>query len=204
MSQDKIRISADEITQALEDARTKYAQPEVSQTEKSRRAVLEEIRSMIAKHPEMSSKEIALETGATPKQVSAQRYLMKARAEAAPEQRAERKHDEAAGEAIKTAVEAQPRHTVPEAAEGDLKADKAETGKETCEAVKAEIKPLTAPEGIAEAMACEVPRQLIDDAAEALIRVVRGCGVRPMSCDAFICADSVRLSVLLESGEAIG
>lgn len=47
-----------------------------SATEKSRKAVLEDIRDMLKKHPEMSNTQIALEVGATPKQVGAQRYLM--------------------------------------------------------------------------------------------------------------------------------
>ena len=76
MSEDKIKIDGDEITQALEDVRERYAQQGVSQTEKSKKAVLEEIRTLLRDHPEMTSREIALETGSTPKQVSAQRYLM--------------------------------------------------------------------------------------------------------------------------------
>ena len=73
---EKIHLDGDEITQALEDARSRYIEPGESQTEKSRRAVLEEIRALLRAHPEMSNKEIALEVGSTPKQVSAQRYLM--------------------------------------------------------------------------------------------------------------------------------
>ena len=73
---DKIHLDGDEITQALEDVRSQYIEPGESQTEKSRRAVLEEIRALLRAHPEMSNKEIALEVGSTPKQVSAQRYLM--------------------------------------------------------------------------------------------------------------------------------
>lgn len=62
------------IDEALEERRTE--RPEENQTEKSRRAVLEEIRELLSTHPEMSNKDIALRVGATPKQVSAQRYLM--------------------------------------------------------------------------------------------------------------------------------
>lgn len=73
---DKIHLDGDEITQALEDVRSQYIEPGESQTDKSRRAVLEEIRALLRAHPEMSNKEIALEVGSTPKQVGAQRYLM--------------------------------------------------------------------------------------------------------------------------------
>lgn len=76
MSEEKFRIDGDEITQALEDVRDRYAQTGLSQTEKSKQEVIEEIRAMLRAHPEMTPKEIALKTGATPKQVSAQRYLM--------------------------------------------------------------------------------------------------------------------------------
>ncbi len=62
------------IDEALEERRTD--RPEESQTDKSRRAVLEEIRELLSTHPELSNKDIALRVGATPKQVSAQRYLM--------------------------------------------------------------------------------------------------------------------------------
>lgn len=85
MSEEKIVFDGDEITQALEDMRSNYADPGESQTEKSRRAVMEEIRAMIRSFPEMSNKDIALETGSTPKQVAAQRYMMseKGKAQAA-------------------------------------------------------------------------------------------------------------------------
>lgn len=62
------------IDDALEERRTEH--PEESQTEKSRRAVMDEIRELLSTHPELSNKDIALRVGATPKQVSAQRYLM--------------------------------------------------------------------------------------------------------------------------------
>lgn len=73
---ENIHLDGDDITQALEDARGRYTEPGESQTEKSKRAVLEEIRAMIREHPEMSNKEIALEVGSTPKQVENQRYQM--------------------------------------------------------------------------------------------------------------------------------
>ncbi|MBP5461922.1 MAG: hypothetical protein J6Y20_07345 [Lachnospiraceae bacterium] len=57
-----------------------------TQTEKSRKAILEEIRAMIIKNPEMSNKDIALEVGATPTQVANQRYLMKGKAAEPKEQ----------------------------------------------------------------------------------------------------------------------
>jgi len=62
------------IDDALEERRTEH--PEESQTEKSRRAVMDEIRELLSTHPELSNKDIALRVGATPKQVGAQRYLM--------------------------------------------------------------------------------------------------------------------------------
>ena len=62
------------IDDALEERRTE--RPEESQTEKSRRAVMDEIRELLSTHPELSNKDIALRVGATPKQVGAQRYLM--------------------------------------------------------------------------------------------------------------------------------
>lgn len=62
------------IDEALEKRRTE--RPEESQTEKSRRAVMDEIRELLSTHPELSNKDIALRVGATPKQVGAQRYLM--------------------------------------------------------------------------------------------------------------------------------
>lgn len=62
------------IDEALEERRTE--RPEESQTEKSRRAVMDEIRELLSTHPELSNKDIALRVGATPKQVGAQRYLM--------------------------------------------------------------------------------------------------------------------------------
>lgn len=76
MSEEKIRIDGDEITQALEDVRDRYAQTGLSQTEKSKKEVMEEIRAMLRNHPEMSNKDIAIKTGSTPKQVGAQRYLL--------------------------------------------------------------------------------------------------------------------------------
>lgn len=62
------------IDEALEERRGE--RPEESQTEKSRRAVMDEIRELLSTHPELSNKDIALRVGATPKQVGAQRYLM--------------------------------------------------------------------------------------------------------------------------------
>lgn len=62
------------IDDALEERR--QDRPEESQTEKSRRAVMDEIRELLSTHPELSKKDIALRVGATPKQVGAQRYLM--------------------------------------------------------------------------------------------------------------------------------
>ena len=62
------------IDDALEERRQE--RPEESQTEKSRRAVMDEIRELLSTHPELSNKDIALRVGATPKQVGAQRYLM--------------------------------------------------------------------------------------------------------------------------------
>ena len=76
MSETKIKIDGDDITQALEDMRERYTAPAETQTEKSKRAVMEEIRAMIKAHPGMSNKEIALAVGSTPKQVTQQRYLM--------------------------------------------------------------------------------------------------------------------------------
>ena len=115
---EKLVIDGDEITQALEDVRERYAAPGESQTEKSRRAVMVEIREWLTKHPEKSNKDIALEVGATPKQVAAQRYLMSDKGQAQRERsiekkveklkqatRSERRMPEAVEQAIKEAIE---------------------------------------------------------------------------------------------------
>ena len=95
---EKIHLDGDEITQALEDARSRYIEPGESQTEKSRRAVLDEIRAMIREHPEMTNNEIALEVGSTPKQVSAQRYLMSDKGKAQSAQHHARERQKKAAE----------------------------------------------------------------------------------------------------------
>ena len=76
MSETRITADGDSISQALEDEREKYTQPDTSQSEKSHREIIESIKVMLKQHPEMSNKDIALEVGGLPKQVAAQRYLM--------------------------------------------------------------------------------------------------------------------------------
>ncbi|MBQ3760894.1 MAG: hypothetical protein II875_02645 [Clostridia bacterium] len=101
MSEEKIVFDGDEITQALEDMRSQYSDPGESQTEKSKRAVMEEIRAMIRSFPEMSNKDIALAVGSTPKQVAAQRYMMSEKGKAQAARYIEKRREPEAHEAAK-------------------------------------------------------------------------------------------------------
>ena len=202
------RVEADgtnNVSEALEERRSEMI--EESQSAKSARAVIDEIKTMLRRHPEMGNKEIALEVGATPKQVAAQRYMMSDKGKAAEERRLARMKG---GEAIAKAVQAAIEEKSQEAAEGEIKAVVVETNKEAGEGEKPEIKlseqvqsTQTAPEAIAAPEGREVTREMILDAANALCRIAKVLG-RAQSCDVFVCADSVRLSVLFESGEAVG
>ena len=69
MSEEKIKADGDEITQALEDARERYAPKARSQAEKSREAAMDEARMLLRKNPEMSTQEIVERTALTPRTV---------------------------------------------------------------------------------------------------------------------------------------
>ena len=89
--EDKIKIDGDEITQALEDVRERYARAGRTQSEKSREAAMNEARELIRRHPDWTSKQISEETALSPKTVGQLRRQVGISAAETPERSAETK-----------------------------------------------------------------------------------------------------------------
>ena len=143
-----------------------------SATEKSRKAVLEDIRDMLKKHPEMSNTQIALEVGATPKQVGAQRYLM---SEKGKEQVRQQNARQQAAKAARRVVGAQVDKETP-------KAEKREE--------RAAMQPVRAFEQYAPEMAAK--------AFEKAIKAVGDQG-KVMTVSAIVTPDYLRIEAMYES-----
>lgn len=158
------------IDQALEERRGEPVTE--SATEKSRKAVLEDIRDMLKKHPEMSNTQIALEVGATPKQVGAQRYLM---SEKGKEQTRKSNARQQAVKAAKRVVSAQVDKETP-------KAEKREE--------RAAAQPVRAFEQYAAEMAAK--------AFEKAFRAVGDLG-RLITISAVVTPDYLRIEAMYES-----